>query len=107
MQTNQIRERLSEVEQCIHNAAQLCEMSSDVPARVRDCVHQLEQQNGEARAVAEAADAEEVRRCLTDMEKTGDRALQAFGQADYVDVALQNAVKQARKAIASFKQQLH
>ena len=35
------------------------------------------------------------------------RILQACSQADYVDQQVQNAVKQARKAISSLKQQLH
>lgn len=108
MQANQLRERFSEVEQCIHNAAEVCQMSSDVPERVRDCVLQLEQQTDRVRAVAEQnPDEQAVKQCLTDMEKTGDRALQAFGRSDYVDATLQNAVRQARKAISSFKQQLH
>lgn len=108
MQTGQMRERFSEVEQCISNAAELCNMSSDVPDRVRDCVTQLEKQSERAREVTEQADdPQQVKQCMTDMEKIGDRALQAFGQVDYVDAALQNAVRQARKAISSFKQQLH
>jgi hypothetical protein len=113
MQTSQMRERFSEVEQCIHNAAELCQMSDDVPVRVRDCVQQLEQQSGRTRQVAEQrpdgqdVDAQQVHSCLTDMEKTGDRALQAFGGTGYVDLALQNALRQARKALSSLKQQLH
>jgi hypothetical protein len=109
MQASQIRERFSEVEQCIHNAAEVCEMSSDVPERVRDCVTQLEQQSSRALEIAmqKAEDPDQVRQCLTDLEKIGDRALQACSQAEYVDATLQNAVRQARKAISSFKQQVH
>lgn len=112
MQASQLLERFSQVEQCVHNAAELCQMSTDVPDRVRDCVTQLEKQSDRAREVTEQAletdqAKEQVRQCLADMEKVGDRALQSFSQADYVDATLQNAVRQARKAISSFKQQLH
>jgi transcriptional regulator with PAS, ATPase and Fis domain len=110
MQVNQsqIRERFSQVEQCIDNAAQMCEMSSDVPERLRTCLNELEQESDHAIQVVEQQQNEEhIRQCVTKMEKIGDRAIQACSQADYVDQQVQNAVRQARKAISSLKQQLH
>lgn len=108
MQMDQIRERFSQVEQCIDNAAQMCDMSSDVPDRLRTCLNELEQESDHAKQVAEQAqDEEEVRQCVSKLEKLGDRAMQACGQAEYVDQQVQNAVRQARKAISSLKQQLH
>ena len=55
MQANQsqIRERFSQVEQCVDNAAQMCEMSNDVPDRLRTCLSELEQESDHAIQVAE------------------------------------------------------
>jgi hypothetical protein len=108
MQMNQLRDRFSQVEQCIDAAAQMCEMSADVPERLRTCLSELEQEADHAIQVAEQGQSEDqIRQCVSKLEKIGDRAMQSFGQGDYVDEQVQNAVRQARKAISSLKQQLH
>lgn len=108
MQMQQIRERFSQVEQCVDAAAQMCEMSKDVPERLRTCLNELEQESDHAAQVAEQQQSEEqIRQCVTKMEKIGDRAIQACSQGGYVDEQVQNAVRQARKAISTLKQQLH
>lgn len=107
MQMNQLRDRFSQVEQCIDAAAQMCEMSSDVPERLRTCLSELEQEADHAIQVAEQGQGEEqIRQCVSKLEKIGDRAIQSC-QGAYVDEQVQNAVRQARKAISSLKQQLH
>lgn len=108
MPTQQLRDRFSQVEQCIDNAAQMCEMSSDVPDRLRTCLSELEQESDHAIQIAEQDQSDEqIRQCVSKLEKIGDRAMQACSQGDYVDQGLQNAVRQARKAISSLKQQIH
>lgn len=108
MQLDQIKERFSQVEQCIDNAAQMCDMSSDVPERLRSCLNELEQESDHALQAAEQGqDEEQVRQYVTRMEKLGDRAMQACSQESYVDQQVQMAVRQARKAISTLKQQLH
>lgn len=108
MQMNQLRDRFSQVEQCIDAAAQMCEMSSDVPERLRTCLSELEQEADHAIQVAEQGQSEEqIRQCVTKLEKIGDRAMQSCTQGGYVDEQVQNAVRQARKAISSLKQTMH
>jgi len=109
MQINQqLIERFSQVEQCIDNAAQMCEMSKDVPERLRTYLNELEQESDHAMQVAEQGQGnEQIRQCVTKLEKIGDRAMQECSQGDYVDQQVQNAVRQARKAISTLKQQLH
>lgn len=111
MQMTQVRDSFSQVEQCIHNAAQTCQQSSDAPAQLRNCLSELEHESHHAREVVDhAQDAEgdgEIRQCVDKMAKIGDRALQTFGQGGYVDDQVQLAVRQARKAISMLKQQLH
>ncbi|RJF96072.1 hypothetical protein [Noviherbaspirillum saxi] len=108
MQATQLKERFSQVEQCIDNAAQMCEMSSDVPDRLRTCLSELERESDHASQVAEQGQGpDQLRQCVSKLEKIGDRAMQACSQTEYVDVQLQNAVRQARKAISTLKQHLH
>lgn len=108
MQLSQLKERFSRVEQCIDAAAQMCEMSNDVPERLRSCLSELEEEADHAIQVAEQGQGEEqIRQCVSKLEKIGDRAVQSCTQGGYVDEQVQNAVRQARKAISSLKQQMH
>lgn len=112
LQMNQVRERFSQVEQCIGNAVQTCEMSSDVPEKLRTCLTELSQESEHAREAVENRQVVEeddghVRQCIDKLEKLGDRAMQACSQGSYVDDQVKNAVRQARKAISAMKQQLH
>jgi len=105
---NQLRERFSQVEQCVDAAAQMCEMSRDVPERLRTCLSELEQESDHAIQVAEQGQSDEqIKQCVSKLERIGDRAMQACTQGGYVDEQVQMAVRQARKAISSLKQQLH
>lgn len=108
MQMDQVKDRFSEVEQCIHNAAQTCELNSGAPDQLRNCLAELEHESRHARDVLEhAQDNGEIRQCTDKMEKIGDRAMQAFSGGNFVDDQLQIAVRQARKAISSLKKTLH
>lgn len=108
MQASELRERFSQVEQCVDAAAQVCEMSGDVPERLRTALSELEEESDHAVQVAEQGQGDDqIRQCVSKLEKIGDRAMQACSQGDYVDQQVQNAVRQARKAISTLKQQLH
>lgn len=108
MQMNQIKDRFSQVEQCIHNAAETCQQSADAPTQLRNCLTELEHESQHAKEVVEQAqDDGEIKQCVDRMAKIGDRAMQAFSGGNYVDDQLQMALKQARKAISTLKQQLH
>jgi len=108
MQMDQVKEQLSQVEQCIHNAAQTCQLSEDAPNQLRHYLSELEQESDHAKEVVEQAqDDGEIKQCVDKMAKIGDRAMQTFSQNNYVDDQVQMAVRQARKAISTLKQQLH
>lgn len=107
MQMSQVKERFSEVEQCIHNAAQTCEQSKDAPTQLRNCLAEMESESHHAREVVEQAqDDGEIKQCVDKLAKIGDRAIQESKRGDYMDDQVQMAVKQARKAISTLKQQL-
>ncbi|QDZ27673.1 hypothetical protein [Noviherbaspirillum sp. UKPF54] len=108
MQIEQVKDRFSQVEQCIHNAAQTCEQSGDAPDQLRNCLAELEHESHHTRELVEQTqDDGEIKQCVDKMAKIGDRALQVFGGGNYVDDQLQVAVRQARKAISALKQTLH
>lgn len=108
MQMNQIKERFSQVEQCIDNAAQTCLLSADAPSQLRNYLNDLEHESDHIKQMVErGGDDTTIQECINKMEKIGDRAMQVCSQGDYVDDQLKNAVRQARKAISTLKQKSH
>lgn len=108
MQMNEIRNRFSQVEQCIDHAAEACQMSRDMPDQLRNCLSQLEQESDHAKKVVDNAQNEEsIRQCVDKLEMLGDRAMQTCRQSGNVDKQVENALRQAHDAISRLKHQLH
>lgn len=108
MQPNQVRDYFSSVEQSIGNAAELCQITSDVPEDVRECLSELERESDHARHMLEEEDDDNrIIDCIDRLEKLGDRAIQACREAgNTVDPQVEHAAQQARDAIADMKRRL-
>jgi hypothetical protein len=108
MQPNQVMDYFSSIEQSIGNAAELCQLSSDVPEDVRECLSELERESDHARRTLENEDNDNrIIQCIERLEKLGDRALEACHEAgDTVDPLVEDAAQQARDAIADLKRRL-
>jgi phage shock protein A len=108
MQTEQVRERFSRIEQYVDNAAKACQTSGAVPDQLRECLNELEQQSDQAKQAAQQDQSDEkLRQCVDNLEEVGDRAMRACKDAGNVDQEIQNALRQAHDAISDLKQQLH
>ena len=108
MQSSEIQQRFSKIEQTIHQASQACEHATGVPMDVKDSIQQLEHKSQQARTVMQKADDEDsVRQCIDDLEQLGDRAKDACQQAGKVDDQLSSAVMQAHRELSDLKHELH
>lgn len=108
MQSNEIQQRFSKIEQAIHQAAQACEHASGVPMDVKDSIQQLEHKSQQARDVMrQPEDEARVRQCIDDLEQLGDRARDACQQGGKVDDQLSSAVMQVHRELSDLKHQLH
>lgn len=108
MQSSEIQQRFSKIEQTIHQASQACEQATGVPMDVKDSIQQLEQKSQQARTVMQQPDDEDsIRQCIDDMEQLGDRAKDACQQAGKVDDQLSSAVMQVHRELSDLKHELH
>lgn len=108
MQANQVKEEFPRIEQYIDNAAQLCQLNSNVPDALRNCVSELDQESDQAKQMLEQEQNDNrILECIDRLEKLGDRAMQACRQAGNIDDQMQDAVRQAHDAIADLKHRLH
>lgn len=108
MQASQIQERFSNIEQCVDNAAIACQGSDAVPEELRNCLSELDRESDQAKQIVQSENNDErIRQCVDKLEEIGDRAMQACRQAGNVDPQVQTAVSQAHDAISTLKRQLH
>lgn len=108
MQPNHVMDYFSNIQQSIGNAAELCQITSDVPEDVRECVSELERESEHAMRALENEDNDNrIIQCIDRLEQLGDRAIAACREAgDAVDPQLGSAAQQARDAIADLKRRL-
>ena len=109
MQPSQAKEYFPGVKSAIDHAAQLCQITRDVPDELRDGLSELGRESDQVQQVVETAHNDEhIRQSVTRLEKIGDRVLHACEQAgNDIDREMRDAVRQAHDAIASLEHRLH
>jgi hypothetical protein len=108
MQINEIRQRVTKVEQSIHRAAQACQQDSSVPPQLKQYVQQLDEQSNQNKQLMQGPQTEtRIREYIDNLEALGDRAKQACEQSGRINPELKNAVLQAHDELSDLKRQLH
>lgn len=107
MQSSEIQQRFSHIEQTVKQMSQACQSSPDVPADLKQCITELGQQTGQARQVMQSQDENQIVQCVDDLEELGDRAKSACEQAGNLNQNVRNAVMQAHQELSDLKHNLH
>lgn len=110
MQTDQIKQRLSQIDQSIAQANQACRSAGNAPAILQECLKSLDQESDQAMQLAQRSSSDndnDIRDCVDRLEELGDQAVQACRQADGISPQLSSSVQQAHDEISSLKHQLH
>lgn len=108
MQSKELQQRFSQVENTIHQAAQRCQQAQAVPMDVKDCIQKLDQQAIHARNLLQSQDENQIRQCVDDLEQLGDRAKEACEHSTgNLDDQLKSAIMQAHRELSDLKHQLH
>lgn len=109
MQPSQVKERFGSIEQSIHNAALLCQITSKVPDDLRDRVSELDRETDQAKQLLEReVNDKRILQCVDHLKELGDRAMQTCNQAgNTVDPKVQTAVREAHDAISNLQHRLH
>lgn len=108
MEISEIRQQLSQVDQIIQRAAQALQNDKAASKELKDCVQQLGAQSKQAQqALKRAEDGAVLTQCIEDLERTGDRALQACENTSNLSAQAKTAVHQAYEQLSELNQQLH
>ena len=108
MQPSQVKDFFPSVEESIDNAAELCQITSDVPDEVRECLSYLDRESDHAtRSLEEEETDNRIIECIDRLEKFSDRAILACREAgDTLDPQVESATQLAHDAIADLKRRM-
>lgn len=109
MQMNEVQQRFTQVDKVVHQAAQACQQSGNLPMDLKDSIQKLEQQTEKARdLIQKTQDENQVRQCIDQLEDLGDQARDACERSgNVIDDNLKSAVMQAHRELSDLKHQLH
>jgi chromosome segregation ATPase len=108
MQSDQIKQQLAQVEQCVQQATQACQADQAAPQELKDSVRELGDQSRQAHEFMQGTkDEASMRQCIDDLEESSDRAKEACQSAGNVSQKLKDAVIRAHRTISQLKHQLH
>jgi hypothetical protein len=108
MQASQVKHAMPRIERVIDHAAELCQLTNNVPPLVRECLGELERESDAAmHMLSDDWSDQRVRDCVAHLEKLGDRAVQACNQAGSLDDEVAEAVRKAHDALSVLKHDLH
>lgn len=107
MQASQVKEYFPAVRKRIDDAAQLCQITTEVPDNVRDRVSELGREADEAsRLLEQEGNENRIRQCVERLEKIGDHAMKACASVK-VDQQVESALREAHDALSDLKHRLH
>jgi len=108
MQPSQVKEYFPSVKRRIDNAAQLGQITKDVPDELRDSLSELGRESDQAmQALEQERNDERIRQCVGKLAKLGDRTMQVCRQRGNVDWEVESAVREAHDALDELRQRLH
>jgi hypothetical protein len=107
MQVNEIQQRFNQIERSIGKATTACQADTTIPAELKNCVSQLDQQAEQVRQALQAQDEASIRQYVDSLEQLGDQAEKALKRAGNVNNQIKNVVRQVHSELSDLKHQLH
>jgi hypothetical protein len=107
LQSTEIQQRFSRIEQAIGQAAQTCINEATAPQQLKECIQRLDRQSSMAKEVMQSQDEHRIRQCVDDLEMLGDEAKRACKADGQVTPQLKEAVTKVHDALSKLKHELH
>lgn len=105
MDTQQLKKKIDELEQCADDAKNAMQSAGNVPQPLREGIENLHQQARMAKKDGTGND-DALRDKVMQIEQAADRAMAACRNAGNVDPKLQQAVQQAHDEASKLKKQV-
>lgn len=107
LQSNEIQQRFSSIQQAIGMAAQTCQSEAGAPSQLKDCIQRLDRDASMASQVIQSSDESRIRQCVDDLEMLGDEAKRVCRDEPQVAPRLKEAVMRVHDELSDLKHKLH
>ena len=108
METTQIRQKLTQLDQVIGRAAQAVRNDQGASQELKACVQELGTQAKEAQQSLQSGEEHTALiECVDEMEQTSDRAKKACEGSRHLGAQTKSAVMAAHQQLSELKHQLH
>lgn len=107
LQSNEIQQRFSSIQQAIGSAAQVCQSEATAPSQLKDCIQRLDRDASTASQVMQSSDENRIRQCVEDLEQIGDEAKRVCRDQPQMAPRLRDAVMRVHDELSDLKHQLH
>ena len=107
MQSSEIQQRFSSIEQAIGQAALTCQNEASAPPQLKDCIQKLDRQYSQSKEIIQSSDESRIRQCVSDLEQLGDEAKRVCRTEAQVTPHLKEAVTRVHDELSDLKHQLH
>ena len=107
LQSNEIQQRLSHIQQTIGQAEQACNSSADTPPELKACIQQLARESKQADQVIKSNDEARIIECVDRLEDMGDDAKRMSRSESHISPQVETAVTKVHAELSELKHKLH
>jgi Zn-dependent oligopeptidase len=106
LQTAEIQQRFSHVQQVVNQAEEVCRNDQSIPSEIRDCIQKIAQETGRAESVMQSNDQSTMIQCIDDLEAMGDEAKRVC-TTTRPSPQVQSVVVRVHDELSNLKHQMH
>jgi predicted translin family RNA/ssDNA-binding protein len=107
LQQSEIQERFSHLKQTIDEAEKTCKQSQDAPAEVCNVIDKLARESKEAEKIVQSNDPARITECVDNLEAMGDEAKRVSRSLPTTPAHLESMVTRVHAELSDFKHKMH
>ncbi|MET0859276.1 MAG: hypothetical protein ABWY27_21190 [Telluria sp.] len=107
LQANEIKQRMTQIQQTIKQAEQACMTSADTPPELKECIQKLARETQQADQVLQSNDQAKIVECVDRLEDMGDDAKRISRSEAHISPQVETAVTRVHAELSQLKHQLH
>lgn len=107
LQSNEIQQRFTQIQQSIQAAQQACQSAGDAPDEIKNVIEKLSRESQQAQSVVQGSDQQQVVQAIDNLESIGDEAKRVSRSLPTMPAELETAVTRVHAELSDLKHQLH
>ncbi|HEX8789105.1 MAG TPA: hypothetical protein VF793_23190 [Telluria sp.] len=107
LQSNEIQQRFTHLQQTIKQAQQACQKDTDTPDEMRNCIEKLSRECQQAQSVMQSNDQQRILQTVDSLEDMGDEAKRISRSLSTMPADVEAAVTRVHAELSDLKHKLH